>query len=171
MADAGVSPNLVWDVIRTHNAFVKKSSGSTFSCEKGNLRNKHSFKYSGLAQRKSVSVHDEVSMKDDTPVRRIVMTVGKSNVNQPVISKKTTKVEGFLGAVDAIKAVNAATYGDYYRPDMRATALARLSALRNSRRTKFAKRTVARATRIRSEQLSYDHLEAEDDDEEEDKAQ
>lgn len=170
MAAAGVSPNLVWDVVRKHNAFVKKSGVTTFSAEKGNLRNKHSFKYSGLAQRKTVSVHEEVSMKDDAPVRRIVMTVGKSNVHQPAISKKETKVEGYLTAVDAINAVNEATYGDYYRPDMRATALARLSALRASRRTKFAQRTVARATRFRSEQPSYDHLEPEEDGEEEDQA-
>lgn len=167
MADSTVSSNIVWDVVRSHNAFLRKRGGVAFSAEKGNLRNRHGYKWSGLAQRKVVSVHDEVSMKDDEPVRRIVMTVSSGNASHPATSVETTAVEGRMGAVKAIKAVNEATYGTYFRPDMRSMALARLSALRNSRRTAFPERSVARATRFRKEQASYDHLNAEEDEAEE----
>lgn len=165
MADSLVSPHIVWDVVRKHHAFLKKNRISAFSAEKGNLRNKHSFKYSGLAQRKTVSVEEQVSMKEGAPVRRIVLSVAKGNTNQPAISKAETPLEGHKDHVASIKAVNDATYSEFYRPDLRADALARLSALRSSRRTEFANRKAARATRVRDEQPGYDHLEAAEEEE------
>jgi len=166
MADATVSPNIVWDVVRKSNSFMRKRGVVTLSAEKGNLRNRHSYKWSGLAQRKVVSVHDAVTIKDDEAVRRIVMTVTKPASNRPSIATETKVIEGHMDATGAIKAVNEATFGNYFRPDMRSAALARLSALRASRGTSFASRTAKRATRVREEQPSYDHLVAEEEEEE-----
>ena len=48
------SPELVWQVIKKGNSFLRKGSNGhkdpIFSAEKGNLYARHSFKYSGAAQ-------------------------------------------------------------------------------------------------------------------------
>jgi hypothetical protein len=42
------APQLIWEVVKGHNSFVRKNlNGTTFSAEAGNLYNKHSYKYSG----------------------------------------------------------------------------------------------------------------------------
>ena len=45
------SPDVVWQVIKNNNCFLRKGSNGRndpiFSAEKGNLYNKHSFKFSG----------------------------------------------------------------------------------------------------------------------------
>ena len=47
-AGVRMSDQLVWQIIRGHNAFVRKGlNGLVLSAEKGNLYNKHSYKYSG----------------------------------------------------------------------------------------------------------------------------
>jgi hypothetical protein len=51
-----MSNDVVWQVLRQHNAFVVKRDGITLSGEPGNLLNKHSYKFSGLANRKLVHV-------------------------------------------------------------------------------------------------------------------
>ncbi len=49
-----MSDQLVWQSIRGHNAFLRKGlNGMVLSAEKGNLYNKHSYKYSG-----TLSIHD-----------------------------------------------------------------------------------------------------------------
>lgn len=43
-----MSDALVWQLVKKHNAFLHKGlQGDYFSAERGNLLNKHSFKYSG----------------------------------------------------------------------------------------------------------------------------
>lgn len=59
-----MSADLVWSVVRRNNAFTlnKKSGGAgkgskqIWSTEQGNLSNKHSFKASGLANHRAISV-------------------------------------------------------------------------------------------------------------------
>ena len=51
-----MSNDVVWQVLRHHNAFVVKRDGITMSGEPGNLLNKHSYKFSGLANSKIVHV-------------------------------------------------------------------------------------------------------------------
>lgn len=51
-----MSAELQWGLIRNYNAFMVRRSGVTFSREAGNLLNKHSFKYSGLAQPKVIRI-------------------------------------------------------------------------------------------------------------------
>jgi large subunit ribosomal protein L28e len=161
MADA--APQIVWDAIRKHHSAVVRRGGATFSAEKGNLRNKHAFKWSGLAQRKVVSVHEVVTVSDKGTSRKAVMTVATTNTNKPAVSQSTTAIEGRMSAVKGIHAVNAATYGDYYRPDLRSAALARFAALRASRATRArGARSAVSNFRSREEQVSYDHLDVEE---------
>jgi large subunit ribosomal protein L28e len=43
-----MSSQLIWEVLKYHNAFIRKGvKGLVFSAEPGNLYNKHSYKYSG----------------------------------------------------------------------------------------------------------------------------
>jgi large subunit ribosomal protein L28e len=53
-----MSASLVWELVKGHNSAMRKGlhKGQVFSAEAGNLYNKHSFKYSGLANSKSVDV-------------------------------------------------------------------------------------------------------------------
>ncbi len=53
-----MSSELVWQLVRNSNAFLikQKSNGTTFSREKFNLRNKHSFKDSGIANKQGIDV-------------------------------------------------------------------------------------------------------------------
>lgn len=52
------SPDLVWGCVRTTNAFLRKGRfpNVAFSCEPGNLTGKHSYKASGLANKKTVDI-------------------------------------------------------------------------------------------------------------------
>ena len=51
-----MSSELTWELIRNNNSFLVKRNGFTFSREAGNLVNKHSYKYSGLAQSKVIKI-------------------------------------------------------------------------------------------------------------------
>ncbi|KAK8934376.1 60S ribosomal protein L28-2 [Platanthera zijinensis] len=58
---ATVPDALIWEIVRKNNAFLVKQFGNgnakvQFSKEKNNLFNVHSFKYSGLANKKTVSI-------------------------------------------------------------------------------------------------------------------
>mmetsp|Transcript_56941 Transcript_56941/g.78955 ORF Transcript_56941/g.78955 Transcript_56941/m.78955 type:complete len:84 (-) Transcript_56941:61-312(-) len=43
-----VSNNLVWDVVRGHNAFLVKKCGTALSKESGNAMNKATFTFTGF---------------------------------------------------------------------------------------------------------------------------
>jgi large subunit ribosomal protein L28e len=51
-----MSADLVWSVIRNNSSFLVKRGGSQFSSEPGNLLNVNSFKYSGVANARTVDV-------------------------------------------------------------------------------------------------------------------
>jgi large subunit ribosomal protein L28e len=47
-----MSADLIWSLVKNNNSFLVKRNGVTFSSEAGNLVNRNSFKYSGLANKK-----------------------------------------------------------------------------------------------------------------------
>ncbi|KAG1082847.1 hypothetical protein G6F42_022427 [Rhizopus arrhizus] len=51
-----MSADLVWAIIKNNNSFLVKRQHVQFSSEPANLMNVNSFKYSGLANYKTVSV-------------------------------------------------------------------------------------------------------------------
>jgi large subunit ribosomal protein L28e len=51
-----MSSDIVWQVLRHHNAHIVKRDGIIFSSEPGNVANIHSYKFSGLANKKVVHV-------------------------------------------------------------------------------------------------------------------
>ncbi|CAL1694845.1 unnamed protein product [Somion occarium] len=58
-----MSSDLQWLLLRNNNAFIVKrvEEGPIFSKEPGNLTNLHSFKYSGLANSKTIDVQQTPS--------------------------------------------------------------------------------------------------------------
>ena len=133
-----MSSELIWNVIRVNNAFLKTSNGTTFSKEPNNLMNVNSFKFSGLANQKTVGVA--------LNGKKIVMTTRHGGPNKVSKAQKKTTLGRYAnktqkGAVAAAKL----TSGSYYRGDLSKYALARYSALTKSLQLK--KTVVVKAPR------------------------
>ncbi|KAK9830401.1 hypothetical protein WJX72_011555 [[Myrmecia] bisecta] len=122
-----MSSQLVWQLVKNYNSFmVKGLNGSTFSTEPGNLFNKHSYKYSGLANEKTV----HIEAGDDMAV-----TVTKSrtkNAQKPAAARHSTTSKKHVRR----QATSLGKEVQHFRPDLKAAALARLSAVNKSQRTK-----------------------------------
>ena len=73
-----MSNDVVWQVLRPHNSFVVKRDGITLSREPGNLMNRHSYKFSGLANRKLVHV---AAGKDKKPHLTILTSATSAHRN------------------------------------------------------------------------------------------
>merc|ERR1712139_762 len=110
------SSDLLWALTRKTNAFLVKRNGLQLTSEPNNLMNKHSFKYSGLANLETVGVEDNtrgitLKMKNkknsQNPKRNIV----------PVDLKKDFR--------KVAKTIRNKTEGKFYRKDLCKPALAR----------------------------------------------
>lgn len=119
-----VSPNVVWSIIRKNNCYVQRRNGRTkrsgavaLSGETGNLRNKHSFKSSGLANKDAVGVSG-----DD----KITLYIRKSeNGKKPRTEFEEAPLTiAFKSGVALIK---SKTQDSYYRRDLTKAALARFA--------------------------------------------
>ncbi|KAG2487641.1 hypothetical protein HYH03_013779 [Edaphochlamys debaryana] len=126
-----MSSALVWELVKKHNCFQRKNvKGMTFSAEAGNLYNKSSYKYSGVANAKTVHVEAE-----GDAVKFVVGRV--KTAQQPKKSKHAVVIKKNARAV--IKAVGKQAAS--YRPDLKAAAQARAAAVAKSIRVRKAKKT------------------------------
>eukprot|EP00798_Chlamydomonas_sp_ICE-L_P029023 gene29024-32220_t len=124
-----MSSALVWHCIRDGNSFMRKThNGEIFSTESGNLFNKHSYKYSGICNEKTV----DISPAGDA----ISFTVAKGSktANKPKASKaKYIVKKGPRRTIGSIsKQVSS------YRPDLVGAAKARIATIAKSLRVKAA---------------------------------
>lgn len=124
-----MSAELQWECVRKFNCFVVKRDGAVFSTERGNLMNKHSFKYSGLIHSRSVRIE----------------SAGTAGVN---VSRRRTKAgsqvakafcrPNLFKASTGIKNVEAKIAGDleksFYRRDLIAAAQKRAAKLIKAQR-------------------------------------
>eukprot|EP00192_Tetraselmis_astigmatica_P025336 CAMPEP_0117678064 /NCGR_PEP_ID=MMETSP0804-20121206/17078_1 /TAXON_ID=1074897 /ORGANISM="Tetraselmis astigmatica, Strain CCMP880" /LENGTH=131 /DNA_ID=CAMNT_0005487387 /DNA_START=62 /DNA_END=457 /DNA_ORIENTATION=+ len=122
---AAVSDQLVWELVKGNNAFLRKNlHGRIFSKEPSNLFGKHSYKYSGIANSKCL----DVTPSDGA----VVLTKSKptKGKGKPVngVAKTTMKKDMRRMA----KAVSKEVEG--FRPDLKQAALAKLSAAQKSLR-------------------------------------
>ncbi|KAF8980946.1 60S ribosomal protein L28 [Entomortierella lignicola] len=122
-----MSADLTWLLIKNNNSFLVKRSGVEFSSEAGNLLNKNSFKYSGLANKKTVDVSAAPSG------RGVVVATKKSNSPAFKVSKGINKVTLTKGVRKSARTVAGLTRNGY-RADLRKAALARVSAVLNSQK-------------------------------------
>ncbi|KAK8960041.1 60S ribosomal protein L28-2 [Platanthera guangdongensis] len=136
---ATVPDALIWEIVRKNNAFLVKQFGNgnakvQFSKEKNNLFNVHSFKYSGLANKKTVSV--QPAGKD---LSVVLATTKSKKQNKPAsVSHRSILKKEFSKVAKSV--INQLTNiicffqvsDNYYRPDLKRAALARLSVVRRS---------------------------------------
>ncbi|KAF9011316.1 ribosomal L28e/Mak16 [Cyathus striatus] len=120
-----MSNDLQWLLLRNNNAFLVKRvpEGPIFSRESGNLRNLHSYKYSGLVNAKTIDVSDTSA--------GIKVTTRKTKASPQSVSKgfATTTIRPRSGGRRALGVVAKLTAKKGYRADLRTATLARVSAL------------------------------------------
>ncbi|KAG0240888.1 60S ribosomal protein L28, partial [Mortierella sp. GBA43] len=81
-----MSADLTWLLIKKNNSFLVKRNGVEFSSEAGNLLNKNSFKYSGIANKKTIDISAAPSG------RGVVVSTKKASVPAFKPSKTINKV-------------------------------------------------------------------------------
>ncbi|KAI0128651.1 ribosomal L28e family protein [Xylariales sp. AK1849] len=132
MASPQVSSDLVWEIVRSNNAYLvkrKTGGGVQLSRDPLNLTNKHSRKYAGFVNDKAIGIsHNEKG--------GVKVTSKKSSASQkPGGSSTQTTFHGGKSARKTYKAVANHTAKSGYRPDLREAAVQRVSAIRRSQRT------------------------------------
>merc|ERR1711904_12823 len=103
------SSDLLWALTKKQNAFLVKRNGLQLTSEPNNLMNKHSFKYSGLANLETVGIEDNT--------RGCTLKLkNKRNVVSVDLKKDFRKVAA---------TIRNKTEGKFYRKDLSQPALAR----------------------------------------------
>ena len=107
--------------VRNASSFLVKRNGVQLTHEKGNVMNKNTFKFSGLANERAIDLNvgadGKVSMGLKTPKGA---TKPSKGVNTTPMTKNFRRVA---------KSITTQTAGKYYRADLTSAALARWSAL------------------------------------------
>jgi len=134
---------LVWHLIRDNNSFLVKRNRTSrngavqFSSEPGNILNVNTFKYSGIANTRTIDiaqVNDTVVMKTKVP----------KNLQKP---SKSIEIK----VLGARKDSKAAIEKDTYRVDLAKAAAKRYSKLYTA--TKYKKGTTAKAMKTKRSNL------------------
>lgn len=143
--------SLVWACVRNNNSFLVKKNGHTkrsgsvhFSTEKGNLRSISSYKYSGLANSKTI----DISCTEDN--RAMLSTKTRKASSYPVKGQTKIPINKDYRRVE--KAILSQTVNNYYRRDLKGDALAKWSTVyranriaKNIKKKKEVKKGVLRA--------------------------
>eukprot|EP00013_Stygamoeba_regulata_P027686 CAMPEP_0177657230 /NCGR_PEP_ID=MMETSP0447-20121125/16065_1 /TAXON_ID=0 /ORGANISM="Stygamoeba regulata, Strain BSH-02190019" /LENGTH=137 /DNA_ID=CAMNT_0019161553 /DNA_START=49 /DNA_END=462 /DNA_ORIENTATION=+ len=118
-----MSSDLVWQIVRNNNSFLVKRNGIQLSREKNNLRNVNSYKYSGLANAKSVGVQ--------AGAKGVVLTKrSRRHARKPAKSFPAMPLTGTFR--QNAKVIKSETSGKHYRPDLEKAALARMTRVAES---------------------------------------
>lgn len=113
---------LIWRLVKDHNAFQIKRDGITLSTEKGNLKGVNSFRYSGLAQPRAVDIQPA------TPTFGI--SFARKRTKKQVVGKPSKQFhteilkKGFPGCARTVSKELTA-----YRPDLKRIAIAKISKI------------------------------------------
>ncbi|KAE7999139.1 hypothetical protein FH972_003609 [Carpinus fangiana] len=134
---------LIWEMVKKNNSFLVKEFGRgtasvQFSRESNNLYNLNSYKHSGLANKKTVTIQPEGK---DRSVLLATTKTKKQNKPAALLHKSVMKKDFRRMA----KALENQVGDNYYRPDLKKAALARLSAVHRS--LKVAKSGVKKRNR------------------------
>eukprot|EP01018_Ginkgo_biloba_P001813 Gb_38783 [translate_table: standard] len=129
---ATVPGQLIWEIVKRNNCFLVKKNGNSnakvqFSSEPNNLYNLNSYKFSGLASKKTVSI---TPAGEGLAVVLATTKTKKQNKPADAVNRSILKKEFRRMA----KAVVNQVADNYYRPDLKRPALARLSAVYKSLR-------------------------------------
>ncbi|XWS17370.1 hypothetical protein CRYUN_Cryun33cG0061600 [Craigia yunnanensis] len=140
---ATVPGQLIWEIVKKNNCFLVKefgrgNAGVQFSKESNNLYNLNSYKHSGLANKKTVTIQSVG--KDQS---ELLATSKTKKQNKPASLHHKSVMRKELPRM--AKAVVNQVADNYYRPDLKKAALARLSAVYRS--LKVAKSGVKKRNR------------------------
>ncbi|CAN1185518.1 60S ribosomal protein L28-2 [Linum perenne] len=145
---ATVPGQLIWEVVKRNNCFLVKqfgrgNAGVRFSKESNNLYNLNTYKYSGLANKKTVSI--QADGKDSAVV---LSTTKTKKQNKPAALKHKSVMRKEFQSMS--KAVTNQVADNFYRPDLKKAALARLSVVSRSLKVTSSgpKKRNRQATRI-----------------------
>jgi len=125
------SSDLIWQLVKRHNAFQVKKNGTTLSSEPGNLLNINSPKYSGLSNSRTV----DITAKADKSVVITLKSTNVNNVNRPKVAHRRVVLKNVNVKRDFGKVANTikrTTSHQGYRPDLERIALARWTLLHRS---------------------------------------
>lgn len=139
-----VPDQLVWELVKGNNCFLKSRNGRTkrsgkiaFSVEKGNLKSLNQLKYSGLANSKTV----DVVFDDDNRAQLMTKTASKCH-KQPKKSSATANISKDFRRSESI--ITKQTADCYYRRDLKAAALGKYTKVyQANRRAKGITKKVA----------------------------
>ncbi|KAM7185380.1 60S ribosomal protein L28 [Rhypophila sp. PSN 637] len=132
MSTSTVSADLIWEITRAHNSYqaTSKTSGSPrFSRDPLNLFNLDSRKYAGFVNDKAIGI----SPNEKGGVVVVSKKVG--HANKPRSGLVSVTYGGNKTSRKTYKAVANMAAKKGYRADLRAAAVARVSAIRKSQRT------------------------------------
>ncbi|OTA66684.1 ribosomal protein L28e [Hypoxylon sp. EC38] len=126
-----VSADLVWEIVRSNNAYLvkrKESGGVQFSRDPLNLTNKHTRKHAGFVNPKAIGV--QPAEKNGVKV----ISKKESAALKPAQSSIEVTHNGGQSTRKIYRAVANRTAKSGYRPDLREAAVARVSAVRKSQK-------------------------------------
>ncbi|KAI9243960.1 ribosomal protein L28e [Sporodiniella umbellata] len=123
-----MSAELVWGIIKNNNSFLVKRQNVQFSSEPSNLLNINSFKYSGLANHKNAAIIPAA--------RGVRVTLRKAKKESSPAKSANTVVIAKTRRQTAKSVANLIARGNKYRPDLRAAAVARASAIISTQQPK-----------------------------------
>lgn len=119
-----VPDSLMWELVKHNNSFLKKTNGRTkrsgaiaFSTEKGNLKSLNQFKYSGLANTKSV----DIVCTEDNKAELIVKAASKASTQPKKAAAVTPMKRSDFRRVES--AIKKSTSDVFYRRDLLDPAL------------------------------------------------
>ncbi|KAF4637165.1 hypothetical protein G7Y89_g925 [Cudoniella acicularis] len=130
-----VSADLIWEISRSQNAFLVKraqSGGVRFSRDPFNLVNIHSRKHAGFVNDKAVGVEEN---KDKSKGVTLI-TKKVKHPQRPASHVHKVTIGGNKSTRKTFKTIASNTAKSGYRPDIRAEAVARASAIRKSQQPK-----------------------------------
>ncbi|EOO02866.1 putative ribosomal protein l28e protein [Phaeoacremonium minimum UCRPA7] len=126
-----VSADLVWEIVRSQNAYLVKSKTAgkvQFSRDPLNLTNKHSRKYAGFVNDKAIGI----TGGEKGGVQVVSKKAGSANA--PAKGSHKVTFGGAKSSRKIYKSVANQTAKSGYRGDLREAAVARASAIRRSQR-------------------------------------
>ncbi|KDN68397.1 putative ribosomal L28e family protein [Colletotrichum sublineola] len=139
-----VSPDLIWEVVRSQNAFLvnrNDAGGLQLSRDPLNLVNKHSRKYAGFVndKRYEATVTDKIHNQAIGVVPNEkggvkVISKNQKNGNKPAKSLTEVTYGGNKSARKTYSAVARQAAAGGYRADLREAAVQRVSAIRLAQR-------------------------------------
>ena len=127
---ATVPGPLIWEIVKKNNSFLVKQFGNgsqsvQFSKEPNNLYNLNSYKHSGLANKKTVTI--QAGGEDQSVLLATAKT--KKQAKPASLLHKSVMKKDFNRMA---KAVRNQVGDNHYRPDLKSAALARLSVVHRS---------------------------------------